>query len=295
MHTRRTPRRRSSFLVWIVLGGGFLCGAAFAVPPSTDGAPASAASALTPTPAATPPEAPDAPGVAPGDLIGPVASAWTPAGAASPEAALTGAPPVDLTRSLRNLLVFAGLLVMAGAGWVFLRDRRGRGGLLRESPLELIASVRLGGRWPVSLVRVPGRLLVVGATDNGIALLTELDDELEDEVVPDVDDELVPPRRSARRDTAEFAPPRAGAGERPTAWEEEELTYRRPGRRSAATTVAQPARRHAESPADDGFLEELLGRLDESRGAVMRAAAPADERAALRQRLQTLRRGPTAL
>lgn len=228
--------------------------------------------------------------------IEPVASAWEPGGAAASAQPITGAPPVDMARSLRNLLLLAGVLGLGGAVFVYLRDRRGGRRAERANPLELIASVRLGGKWPVSLVRVPGRILVIGATDSGIALLAELDDDLDDEVVADADggsDDLRRPSRHGEFD--EYEPARRGPATRPDVFEGEEQTYGRPPRRSAAATA--PARRtvNAPAPEDDPFLEQLLGRLAENRSAVMRATAPADERAALRERMQTLRRGPTAL
>jgi flagellar biogenesis protein FliO len=353
MHLHRKASPRTALPVWIVLGSGFLCGAAFAAQPqaatpvaamtpattsiwaapAADPAPASAEvpaplpsaevpapppvdPATLPLPAAapataplvapvvTPPAAQPAAAVAaaPAPVLptltgarppapAPAPSAWTPAGSSGQPEPLTGAPPVDLGRSLRNLLLLASVLVLAGAVWVFLRDRRGQRRPQNANPLELIASVKLGGRWPVSLVRVPGRLLVVGATDSGVALLTELEDDLDDEVVSEADGYDDGDDRYAR-DLAEYDAPRRGPATRPDLNEGPDPTYRRPVRRAAST---RPAHRGGTEPEGDAFLEQLLGRLAENRGAVMRASAPADERTALRQRLQTLRRGPTAL
>jgi flagellar biogenesis protein FliO len=284
--------------------------AAPASPEVADAAPAAAPQAATPAPTAspaavlapapTPPPAPETavlPTLTGARAIEPVASAWAPGGAAASAQPVTGAPPVDMARSLRNLLLLAGVLGLGGAVFIYMRDRQSGRRAEHANPLELIASVRLGGKWPVSLVRVPGRLLVVGATDSGVALLAELEDDLDDEVVAGEDGYEDDERRPSRRAFDEYEPARRGPATRPDVFEGEEQTYRRPPRRSATATAAAPTRRTAAAPTpdDDPFLEHLLGRLAENRSAVMRATAPADERAALRQRMQTLRRGPTAL
>jgi hypothetical protein len=45
-----------------------------------------------------------------------------------------------------------------------------------HASIETIATARLAGKHLISLVRVPGRVLVVGMGENGLTLLTELDD-----------------------------------------------------------------------------------------------------------------------
>ena len=48
-----------------------------------------------------------------------------------------------------------------------------------ESPRNLISvahTVRIAGKWQISLIRVPGKMLVVGVTDKGLATLAEIDD-----------------------------------------------------------------------------------------------------------------------
>ncbi|MEZ4265449.1 MAG: flagellar biosynthetic protein FliO [Myxococcota bacterium] len=276
--------------------------------PAPEPAPAAALPAPAPAPAPAPqptpaasaelPPAPEAallPTLTGPRVVEPVPSAWAPGGTPVHSQPLTGAPPVDMARSLRNLLLLAGMLGLGGAAFIYLRDRRKHRSAERANPLELIASVRLGGKWPVSLVRVPGRLLVVGATDSGVALLAELEDDLDDEVVAEDEEYDRDSTRAPRRPTAEFDAVRRGPATRPDVYEGEEQTYSRPARRSAAAPAPTRRAASATAAADDPFLEQLLGRLAENRGAVMRATAPADERTALRQRMQTLRRGPTAL
>lgn len=68
------------------------------------------------------------------------------------------------------------LLLLAGVGF-WLKRRGAAGGKSVKSPtIETIASTRIAGKHLVSLVRVPGRVLVVGVGENGFNLLTELDE-----------------------------------------------------------------------------------------------------------------------
>lgn len=43
--------------------------------------------------------------------------------------------------------------------------------------LELVDSLRIAGKWHISLVRAPGRLLVIGASEGEVSLLADLDEE----------------------------------------------------------------------------------------------------------------------
>jgi flagellar biogenesis protein FliO len=77
------------------------------------------------------------------------------------------------------------VVVLLGAGLVawFVVRKRGEGFQLpggRE--LQVIGTTRVGGRWLVALVRVPGRTLVVGASEKGLSLLSEIRDEGDDQL-----------------------------------------------------------------------------------------------------------------
>ncbi|MGM0578365.1 MAG: flagellar biosynthetic protein FliO [Myxococcota bacterium] len=194
-----------------------------------------------------------------------------------------------------TLVAMVALLVAAGAVFVHLRSRKGSGGEDDAERLEVLSSVRLAGKWPVSLVRVPGRVLVVGATDKGVTLLAELEPDgrtpvAEAPPAPEEDD--VPFFDLASRlDAEDDVPP----------------TYRRPRRSSPATRAyaERPATRPStrgrrqvqEEEKDEAFLDHLLDRLADAKPAVIRQASPEpeDERDALRQRVKTWRRGPTRL
>ena len=81
--------------------------------------------------------------------------------------------------------------------------RRQQGKTSAGAPaLSLVGSVRVAGRWQVALVKVPGKTLVLGATDKGLSLLSELDDDVE----PAERDELV--ARIRDDDTIAFGEPR---------------------------------------------------------------------------------------
>ncbi len=55
--------------------------------------------------------------------------------------------------------------------------RRGRRSARSDSPLELVARQPLGKAASVSLLRVAGKLVLVGVTDTSVRLLRELDDD----------------------------------------------------------------------------------------------------------------------
>ncbi len=74
--------------------------------------------------------------------------------------------------------LFIGVLLLGLMGVAFWLKRR----MVKKSPwadtatIETLATHRVGPKHSVSLIRVPGRVLVVGIGDKGMTLLTELDE-----------------------------------------------------------------------------------------------------------------------
>ena len=149
-----------------------------------------------------------------------------------------------------GLLVGGGAFLTASRGQLGNRNKMGPG-------LEVLDSLRVNGRWQVSLVQAPGRLLVIGASNQEVTLLAELDHELTGA------EELTAPQSQSVSEVT----PRPVVKPTPTAIQEE----------------------------DDPFLGDLMSRLAESPSAVLRTTSPADEQAILRERLKALRRGPSQL
>jgi flagellar biogenesis protein FliO len=75
------------------------------------------------------------------------------------------------------LMVGLALLALGGvAWWLKRRAARGTPWAAAANRMETIATHRVTGKHMVSLVRVPGRILVLGLNDKGVNLLTELDE-----------------------------------------------------------------------------------------------------------------------
>ena len=74
------------------------------------------------------------------------------------------------------IAVGAALLLLTGVG--FWLKKRANSSLSnnKAGTIETIATARLAGKHVISLVRVPGRILVIGMGEKGLSLLTELDD-----------------------------------------------------------------------------------------------------------------------
>lgn len=73
---------------------------------------------------------------------------------------------------VQTLLTLAGIAALA-YGVVYLARRSGVAG--RSGPLELVARLPIDGRKSIYLVRIGARVLVVGAADSSVQLLSELD------------------------------------------------------------------------------------------------------------------------
>lgn len=82
--------------------------------------------------------------------------------------------------SLRVMLMVA-FLVGAPVVWYLTRKRQVAGKAGPGKSLTLLGSLKVAGRWQVALVKVPGKTLVLGATDKGLSLLTEVDDDALDD------------------------------------------------------------------------------------------------------------------
>jgi flagellar biogenesis protein FliO len=247
--------------LWVVASCGVLAGAIFAQEAKSAAAtPAAIAPSAEPATApATPEREPVSPPVAGG-------KAGTPLRLLDSDAPrATAATPSDTPASKPSSpsLILIVLLVAGGAAIYFMKKGSGPRVNAKRSgkQLEILSSVRVAGRWQVALVKVPGKTLVLGATEKGLTLLTTLD------VDDDLDDELafaagtgisVPPARSAAdADLVPSAPPRT--------------------------------QRASSTPHPDAFLGKLL---DELNGAPLpvreRPLTPSAE--ALRQRLERFQR-----
>jgi flagellar biogenesis protein FliO len=194
------------FTFWAVLGAGVLAGAAAASghatsPPGVNN-PRTNAGMASDAPdatlhdrpaAATPASLVDA-GVAPSSSMHqePAQKALsTPAGEAlvfldspkgqssAPEASAHDAvqPPTNNgSRYALLILLVMGLLGAAAVVGHFLKKGRASKSSMGPS-LELVDSLRIAGKWHVSLVRAPGRLLVIGASEGEVSLLADLDEQ----------------------------------------------------------------------------------------------------------------------
>lgn len=150
--------------------------------------------------------------------------------------------------SLTGLAFACAVLGLAAllAWWYQKRTvaKRAAGGV--DTTIEVLSSTRVAGRFQVSLVRVPGAILVLGVSDKGLTLLTELPP---DALLP------APYASSGPFDRSTGAPARpAGAQTRetrraqaaPMETEPVRATARRPDAPSAATRDSSE------------FLEQLL-------------------------------------
>ncbi len=226
---------------------GLITGVVLAQVPAPVAAPPAAPAQLLPEPA--PAAAPSEPSIVFRDATPVASSADAPA------------PAFDA----RAIVVALILLLAAVAAW-WLGRRRERPGTLASPRLRVLSSLRLGGKWQVSLVQVPGGLLVVGATDKGVTLLTELGPAPNEVPEPDILD-MTPP----------LPPLEPDAGD-----DDDPFLERLLGRMSDAR------------PAALGNDPLSYPRTRVSPPPIARAAG-ADERAALRHRIRQYQRGPTQL
>lgn len=108
----------------------------------------------------------------------PIASSTAPATAdGTATATTTVAPPTQGAQSGGARIVMM-VTVLGGLGlaWVFMRKRQTAKHGKDGPAMSLVGQLRVGGRWQVALVKVPGKTLVLGATDKGLNLLTTIEE-----------------------------------------------------------------------------------------------------------------------
>ena len=172
-------------------------------------------------------------------------------------------------------LALAMLLLGGAAIAAFYLQKRGRrkGDGTPSTTLEVVSSIRVAGRYQVALIRVPGSMLVVGVTDKGLTLLTELPEDIVASTVQEAPRAESPARvvaQPASPPSPRPAPQTAAPGRSPTS----------PGMPRSQTVP--PAVK-----AESSELFDQLLRLSDAR-----AAAPSEpevvegEQADIRRRLQ---------
>jgi flagellar biogenesis protein FliO len=79
---------------------------------------------------------------------------------------------------MKNILALLLLASVAGGAMYYAKRKQKVDGPLKQSrTMSLVDTLRLGGRYSISLVHVPGRLLVIGSTEKGMNLLTEMSEQ----------------------------------------------------------------------------------------------------------------------
>jgi flagellar biogenesis protein FliO len=171
------------------------------------------------------------------------------------------------TVKMALLLVFLGIAALVA--W-YLQKRAGQKSGVKGlgTSLEVLSSIRVGGRWQIALVRVPGSILVVGVSDKGLSLLTELPADGVSSSLPAFD----PVRPAAP--SAAAAPTSAPIGPPP-----------RPTRQGAA---APPQALGTPAPTRESgeFLDHLLRLTDATPATLGEAEMVEGEQADIRRRLQ---------
>ena len=158
----------------------------------------------------------------------------------------------NATRFAMLLVLVFGLLGVALAVAHYMKKGTGAKGALGPR-LELVDSLRIAGKWHISLVRAPGRLLVIGASDGEVSLLADLDEEEEHEGL--LADTLV--------DLPSIMPTRRSV---------ETMEVHQPIH-SAPTPAPTPAPAAAPAAADeDPFFDALLQRINTQQPNMTRTA-----------------------
>lgn len=80
--------------------------------------------------------------------------------------------------NMKNILALLLLASVAGGAMYYAKRKQKVAGPLKQSrTMSLVDTLRLGGRYSISLVHVPGRLLVIGSSEKGMNLLTEMTEQ----------------------------------------------------------------------------------------------------------------------
>jgi len=256
--------------LWVVASCGVLAGAMFAQEVKS----ASAAPPASQSAPAAPELSPAAPETGSGDAPVVGSNGGTPLRFLDSDRRETAsaAKPAEAPQSGSGPSVVVIILLIAGAAAFYFMKKgapKAAAGKRNDNKLELLHSIRVGGRWQVALVRVPGKTLVLGATEKGLSLLTALDlDESIDEDPLDV-----------------LAPPRTGISV-PAGRPRPEASARAP--HQSATPPPREGRAPT-TPHPDAFLGKLLDELNGAPSPVReRPLTPSAE--ALRQRLERFQR-----
>ena len=96
---------------------------------------------------------------------------------ASPLGALKEREKTEGRDSNMGLFTMGSFLLAIVLFALWMKKRKGQSPASRKAAtIETIATSRLFGKHAISLVRVPGQILVLGASDKGMTLLTQLDE-----------------------------------------------------------------------------------------------------------------------
>jgi len=160
------------------------------------------------------------------------------------------------------------LIGVLGAGALLVAKKKG--GVFGDAStkrLAVVETARVGGRFQVALVKAPGRLLVLGASEKGLTLLTELEpDALEDEDSmaglggDPFDLALQIAVENEESEVQEEQAPRA-ARRRPQARRTEPSQPEAPRRRRTRRPVEPPKTVQEQKDQGDRFLDHLVDRL----------------------------------
>lgn len=211
----------------------------------------------------------------------PAAPATVVAGQGSPAEPAVNAPVAGSGGFLRIVLMMTFLVVGLVAWYLTRRRQQGKSGGATKA-LSLIGTVKIAGRWQVALVKVPGKTLVLGATDKGLSLLSELDDDVALDIAER--DELA--ARIRDDDTVAFtahAKPDAASPPRPPSRVKTDPLAARVIRNEPSGFVTPPP---LPSSEPFGRLLEQLTRGTGSAPSPVRERAKTDEALALRARLE---------
>ncbi|MFO0748840.1 MAG: flagellar biosynthetic protein FliO [Myxococcota bacterium] len=104
------------------------------------------------------------------------AAAPAPGTSAAANAAGPAAPPhAASSGGFERIGIMLVILIGGVVALAFWKRKKERPSKL-SNQLAVLGQVRVAGRWSVALVRVPGKTLVLGATDKGLSLLSSIDD-----------------------------------------------------------------------------------------------------------------------
>lgn len=107
---------------------------------------------------------------------------------------------------LLGLRVALSLAVVLAVLWFIARQLNGKGAVTRKVPITVLGRQNLNRRASMTVVEVGGRTLVLGVTEAGVRLLTELDDADIVSALPGEDDDESRPTRTVAQAVAGAVP-----------------------------------------------------------------------------------------